>query len=281
MNARYQTAIILMIAVFALGEGMIMAQQEDVPILRPKKPQAKPAVATLLVMCDLACNWMLDSEMKGVIAEGESKKTQVSLGQHLIDAATQDGQDKVEERIEVKASGQVIMHIELQPIRGARIKAEAAKVSEQGMALYHVGRYAEAKPLFEKACDGGSFAGCTGLGWLYNLDQGVVRDQSQAASLFQKSCFGDYMAACTAMGNWYLAHPFSASDGVPQEAGYARVYFEKACNGGDMQGCNNLGRFYENGLGGVERDASYARTLYKQACDAGYSEACTNLRNLP
>jgi hypothetical protein len=89
------------------------------------------------------------------------------------------------------------------------------------------------------------------------------------------------MAACTAMGNWYLAHPFSASDGVPQEAGYARVYFEKACNGGDMQGCNNLGRFYENGLGGVERDASYARTLYKQACDAGYSEACTNLRNLP
>jgi TPR repeat protein len=254
----------------------LMAQQGEGPILHPKKP----APATLLVTCDLACSWKLDGEMKGVIAEGESKKTQVSLGQHLIDAVTQDGQDKVEEKIEVKASGQAIIHIELQPIRGARFKAEAAKVSEQGMALYDVERYAEAKPLLEKACDGGSLAGCTALGSLYYMGQGVVRDQLRAQDLFRKSCSGNYMAACTAIGNLYLAHPFSASDGVPQEAIYARPYFERVCNGGDMQGCNNLGRFYENGLGGVERDVSYARTLYKQACEGGYSEACGLLRSV-
>lgn len=48
----------------------LMAQQDEGPILRPKKPAAKPTVATLLFMCDLACNWKLDGETKGHIDAG-------------------------------------------------------------------------------------------------------------------------------------------------------------------------------------------------------------------
>ena len=42
-----------------------LSQQDEGPILRPRKPLAKPAGATLLVTCDLTCNWKLDGVAKG------------------------------------------------------------------------------------------------------------------------------------------------------------------------------------------------------------------------
>jgi len=86
-----------MIAVFALGEGMVMAQQDDVPILRPKSQITKPTSATVLVTCDLACNWTLDGEAKGRIEAGGSAKVKVELGQHIVIAVTEDGVDKVQQ----------------------------------------------------------------------------------------------------------------------------------------------------------------------------------------
>ena len=103
-----------------------LAQQDDGPILRPHKPVAKPpvATATLLVLCDLACNWKLDGKAQGVIAGGDSAKAKVELGEHLITAATEDGLDKTEIDFEIKAAVQTIRRIALQPVRDARLKAE-------------------------------------------------------------------------------------------------------------------------------------------------------------
>ncbi len=42
MNVKCRAAMVLMSALFALGAGMALAQQEEGPILRPK-PQPKPA----------------------------------------------------------------------------------------------------------------------------------------------------------------------------------------------------------------------------------------------
>jgi hypothetical protein len=101
------------------------AQQDEGPILRPKpKPAAKPAGATLLVLCDLACNWKLDGVAKGRIEAGGSAKASVVLGQHVISAATDDAFDKVESDVEIKAAGQTVQHLALQPVRDARLKAE-------------------------------------------------------------------------------------------------------------------------------------------------------------
>jgi hypothetical protein len=113
-----------MIAVFALGEGMVMAQQDDVPILRPKNQATKPASAILLVTCDLACDWTLDGDAKGRIETGGSAKVKVELGQHIVIAVTEDGADHVRQLSEVKSSGQTAMSIELQPVRDARLKGE-------------------------------------------------------------------------------------------------------------------------------------------------------------
>ena len=102
----------------------VLAQQDDIPILRPKSQTTKPASATLLVTCDLACNWKLDGSAKGRIEAGGSSKAKVELGQHVVVATTEDSFDKLENEIEIKAPGQTVVHIALQPVRDARGKAE-------------------------------------------------------------------------------------------------------------------------------------------------------------
>ena len=99
--------------------------QEEGPILRPKpKPVARPAGPTLLVICDLACNWKLDGKARGHIAAGDSATARIDLGEHIVIAVTEDGLDKVQQMTEVKAAGQKVLNIELQPVRMIRLKAE-------------------------------------------------------------------------------------------------------------------------------------------------------------
>jgi hypothetical protein len=112
-----------------------MAQQEEGPILRPKP---KPAAATLLVICDLACNWKLDGEARGRIDAGGSAKVKVEFGQHLVVAATEDGLDKAEEELNIKAAGLTLARLALVPVREARLKAELdarAKAKPAGATL--------------------------------------------------------------------------------------------------------------------------------------------------
>jgi hypothetical protein len=124
MNSKCQAAMLLMGALFALGARMALAQQEEGPILRPK-PQPKPATSpTLLVTCDLACNWTLDGEAKGRIEAGGSVKTKVEPGQHVVVAVTNDGTDLVQQFSEVKSGEQTVVSIALAPVRDARLKKE-------------------------------------------------------------------------------------------------------------------------------------------------------------
>jgi hypothetical protein len=111
-------------AVIAIAATQAMAQQDEGPILRPHKPVAKPAAATLLVLCDLTCNWKLDGKAQGVIAAGDSAKVKVELGQHVISATTEDGLDRIRQVSEVKATGQTAVTLDLAPVHDARLKAE-------------------------------------------------------------------------------------------------------------------------------------------------------------
>jgi hypothetical protein len=113
-----------LVAVLISGALSIVAQQDDGPILLPKKPIVKQDSSTLLVLCDLTCNWSLDGEMKGGIKAGDSAKMKVELGQHIVSAVTEDGIDQVKQFSEVKSNGQTIVSIELKPIRDARLEAE-------------------------------------------------------------------------------------------------------------------------------------------------------------
>ncbi len=269
-----------------------LAQQDEGPILLPKKPVAKPAEeATLLVLCDLACNWKLDGKPHESVSAGGSSSVPLSLGHHIAIAATLDGLDQLPNEIEIKTPGQTVVQFALQPVRDARLKSEqaaqtapdplqelrdhAAGRSNQGQALYMQKRYAEALPLFQKACDGENLIGCYNLGVLYANGQGVAQDFARARSLYRKACDGGVISSCTGLG--YLA---SNGQGAPPDFAQARALFQRACDGGDMLGCLNLGALYQNGQG-VARDYAQARAYYKKACDGGVEQACLYLRNLP
>jgi tricorn protease-like protein len=92
-----------------------MAQQGGAPILEPK--------ATLIVTCDLACNWRLAGE-SGRIEAGSSAKIKVKPGLYVITATTLDGLDETTYKIAVKAAGQNTTRVALLPKRDARLKAE-------------------------------------------------------------------------------------------------------------------------------------------------------------
>jgi len=288
-------------AFMATATVQLMAQQDEGPILRPKKPAAKPTVATLLVMCDLACNWKLDGETKGHIDAGGAAKATVELGQHVVFAATDDGADQTQQFREIKVSGQTVVTIELKPVRAARLQAqqknaqeEAARLQAQqnaqeeaarmrdlrdharvrlkeGKALYDSKRYEEARPLIQKACDGGDMVGCSNLGWLYLEGQGVPKDYVQARLFFQMACDGGEMEGCNRLGWLYLE-----GQGVPKDYVQARLFFQKACDGGGMTGCGNLGWLYQEGQG-LPKDYVQARLFSQKACDGGEMGGCSNL----
>jgi hypothetical protein len=113
-----------MAASFMAAACPALSQQDEGPILLPKPQPKSVASATLLVMCDLACNWKLDGEARGRIEAGASAKAKVKFGEHMVVATTEDGADQVQQFSEVKTGGQTVVSIELMPVRDARLKAE-------------------------------------------------------------------------------------------------------------------------------------------------------------
>lgn len=112
------------IFLLVLNCGTARAQQGgDVTVII--KAKSKPAeLPTLLVMCDVVCNWKLDGEVKGHIDAGGSAKVKVEPGQHMVEATTEDGVDLVKQPSTVKSTGQTMVSIELWPIRYARLVVE-------------------------------------------------------------------------------------------------------------------------------------------------------------
>jgi hypothetical protein len=120
MNAGGSAAIVLISAVLALATAA--AAQDTGPILKPR-PKPKSAAGSLVVMCDLACNWKLDGEAKGRVEAGDAAKASASLGEHVVVATTLDGLDRVQQVVEVSANGQKAVNNQLAPVRDARLSA--------------------------------------------------------------------------------------------------------------------------------------------------------------
>ena len=297
----------------ALAGGAGAQTRDEGPLLKPKsaskaKPASKPAQATLLVSCDVACAWKLDGEPKGRIEADDVVKIKVDLGEHLLSAATVDGLDRAQHTAVLKSAGQSVVRLALQPAREARLKREQEQAAQAQATsskpksrqadldtrcdrgemdsctnlgvLYEQGDgvtqdYDHARLLYLKACDGGEMTGCKNAGYCYHYGLGVAQDYEHARRLYQKACNGGNLPGCTNLGALY-----ANGQGVAQDYGRARQLFEQACDGGQMLGCNNLGMRYQYGQS-VEQNYARARQLYQKACDGGEQHGCDNLKTLP
>ena len=169
MIAEHRAALAIAIAFLALGAAAAQQQDEGPGIVRPHvKP--KPPQATLLVTCDLPCDWKLDGEAKGRIEALDSAKATIAPGKHIVVALTTDGLDRVLAIAETYAGAQTVLSLELVAPRAARLNTEqetkdreaqekatreeatrqqdlrdhAGELFRQGSALYEQRRYQEA-----------------------------------------------------------------------------------------------------------------------------------------
>ena len=281
-----------------------LAQLDEGPILHPKSTTAKSAGATLLVICDIACNWKLDGKTRGAIAAGDSAKAPLSLGQHLVGAITQDGLDKKETEIEIKTVSQIIVHFVLQPVRDVRVKAEqeaqvkaqeqavqeqAAKeqqdkerqareraaheeIERQAEVLYKDLRYGNAKPLLDQACAEDSAKSCNYLGLMYAFGRDVTKNEAMAKTLYAKACGAGSADGCYNLG-CILSAGLEAWGGPAEDHPRAAALFSKACDAGHAEACYRAGQMYNYGQG-VTQNIRTSVSLYTKACDAGIADGC-------
>ena len=73
---------------------------------------------TLLVLCDLVCDWKLDGRNMGRIEAGGSAKQKIDPGQHTVIAVTQDGLDEMRRTAVAEKSGLLAVSLELEPDSG-------------------------------------------------------------------------------------------------------------------------------------------------------------------
>lgn len=154
------------------------------------------------------------------------------------------------------------------PDNGAECKTQCEK-GHAGSCVLH-GRnlassdQAAALAAFQKACDGGEAAGCTGQGM-------VTKDAAAATTLFQKACDGGDAPGCREHG---IALRDGKGTGTDEAAAAAR--FDQACDGGDDVGCAEAAKAYAAGAG-VNKDEARAAKLHKRACDGSVGESCAAL----
>lgn len=124
--------------------------------------------------------------------------------------------------------------------------------------LYQSGRYTEAAPIYQIACDKLNAKACTNLGVMYRRGQGVKRSFPRAAQLLLEGCDGGNGLGCSNLGlmYWYGV--------MPKDDHRAAALFQRGCDEGDNNGCRVLGFMYENGQG-VTKDPTRAAVFYQRA----------------
>jgi hypothetical protein len=94
-----------------------------------------PPSPTLLISCDLSCDWKLDSKPQGRIAENQSTVVGLILGDHLVVAESTDGIAHFEKTIEVSTAAQTTLKVKLASLHSAQLSQYYAVYENQDVIL--------------------------------------------------------------------------------------------------------------------------------------------------
>jgi TPR repeat protein len=141
-------------------------------------------------------------------------------------------------------------------------------------------KYDEAKAfaLFQKSCNGGNQAGCSGLGDAYFLGEGVEASDAnngKAIKLYQGACAAGYADGCENLAGFYNGK--WTEYGIPNDPTVGMKLHVRACDGGSSDACITLAEDYEDGKGGVKANLATALVYYDRACDGGNWRSCDDL----
>jgi len=117
--------------IFALGTAIVprLFAQTNAASAKPRISARKASVAatgpTILLSSDVDCTVTLDDMPSERLTAGTIRKVRTTLGDHLITAATMDGQDSWKTVLQVEKPVQKVVVIELLKVKTARESAEA------------------------------------------------------------------------------------------------------------------------------------------------------------
>lgn len=129
-------------------------------------------------------------------------------------------------------------------LKAAEIKIEkyeaelANYIFKQAFEYHNSGNYEDAYSLYKKAADLGSLPAVVGLGWMYDMGQGVTQSYEKAAALYRKAAAQGNDIAQNNLGAKY-----ENGQGVAKNYEKAVEYYRKAAEQGNELARNNLNRF--------------------------------------
>jgi hypothetical protein len=94
-------------------------------------PTQAPSTGTLLVTCDLDCNWKLDGKAKGSLVADDSATETLPLGQHVVVATSMDSKDRSEQEVSIKTGEQTAVIVHLASAREARLLQQSHEELEK------------------------------------------------------------------------------------------------------------------------------------------------------
>jgi tetratricopeptide (TPR) repeat protein len=150
-----------------------------------------------------------------------------------------------------------------------------AEIEQIAMKLYSARRYADARPLFEKACSLGRADSCNYVGYILR-DQLDVNKQryhsyySAATTFFRKACDLGNQYGCNNLGLAY-------SDSTDYPAAFK--LFDVACDRGISEACTNAGAAVERVRDDMitPPDLARASKLYSKGCLMGSLRGCDEI----
>jgi len=119
-----------------------------------------------------------------------------------------------------------------------------ADAFEDGIAAHDRGDYTTAVKLLRPLAEHGDAAAQTGLGFMYNLGQGVAQDDQQAAEWFRKAA-----GQGNAMAQSGLGFLYQSGQGVVQNDQEAAKWYQLAAEQGYAIAQTKLGNLYRFGQG--------------------------------
>ncbi len=139
------------------------------------------------------------------------------------------------------------------------VAAPAPTDPSEAQAAYAAGRYDVARQLWTPQAEAGDPAAQLGLGSLYDLGQGVLRDPTAAYGWYRRAA-----AAGSAAAEFNVAAMCDTGDGVPRNAAEAALWYGRAAAHGNRRAQYNLGQLYAAG-DGVPRNPDQAEAWFRVA----------------
>lgn len=144
------------------------------------------------------------------------------------------------------------------------------------LKLDEKGGYPDVIPMWERACEKGSLAGChaAGWGWALNaVELRVVTDVARGRKFLSKACGAGYMLSCGVEARLVVQTRETAS--YPN----AQAGLIKACDLHERESCHFLAQTELHGTFGAKDEAAAASHFW-EACRFGWGAGCGALAYL-